>query len=171
MRTTVLLLGWILATAAALAQSANSAHTLKFDSAASRPPAILADVAWLEGHWTGTGFGAHVEEIWTGVDGQSLLGMFRLVQAGQPRVYEIVVIVEEGGSLAMRLKHFTGELKGWEEKDKFITFPLVKLEPNTAYFDGLTYRLEAGGTLRVWLVVGHKDAPETEEELIFQRVK
>ncbi len=172
MKITGLLLGWLMVAATALAQSANSPHTLQLDPAAPRPAAKLADVAWFEGHWTGTGFGGRTEEIWTGLDGQSLLGMFRLVQAGQPRVYEIITIVEEGGSLVMRLKHFTGALKGWEEKDKFVSFPLVKLEPNAAYFGGLTYRLEPGGdTLRVWLTVGHNDQPSTEEELVYHRVK
>jgi hypothetical protein len=171
MRKLLLLLAAAGAAAVAGGQSANSTHTLRLDASAPRPAAKLTDIAWLEGHWAGTGFEAKVEEIWTGLDGRSLLGLFRLVQDGQPRVYEIITVVEEEGSLVMRLKHFNGALKGWEEKEKFVSFPLVKLEPHAAFFDGLTYRLEAGGdTLRVWLVVGHKDGPLQEEEIIYHRL-
>ncbi len=170
MKRTVLLF-LLAAGATAFAQTSASTHTLKLADPALRPPAKLADLGWLAGHWTGTGFGARVEEIWTGVDGQSLLGMFRLVKAGQPQVYEIITIVEEGGSLEMRLKHFTDAMKGWEEKDNFVSFPLVKLEGCTAWFDGMTYQLDPDGTLRVWLLVGHKDAPPQEEELVFHRVR
>ena len=151
-------------------QSANSPHTLRLDDPAHRPAARLADLAWLEGRWAGSGFEAKVEEIWTAVDGQSLLGMFRLVKDGQPRVYEIITIVEEEGSLVMRLKHFTGALKGWEEKEKFVSFPLVKAAGHTAWFDGMTYQLDADGTLRVWLLVGHKDGPSQEEEIVYRRL-
>ena len=172
MKITGLLLGFLVASVAAMAQAANSAHTLKLEAGTPRPPAKLIDVAWLEGHWIGTGFDAKIEEVWTGLDGRSLLGMFRLVQDGQPRVYEIITVVEEEGSLVMRLKHFSGALKGWEEKEQFVSFPLVKLEPGAAWFSGLTYRREDGGdTLRVWLTVGHKDRPATEEELVYHRVK
>lgn len=168
MRTQLLLL-FLGATVALSAQTAVSPHTLKLDDPTRRPPAKLADLDWLEGRWDGTGFGARAEEIWTGVDGQSLLGMFRLVKDGSPLFYEIIVIVEEAGSLVMRLKHFDSTLKGWEEKEVFVSFPLVKLEGRTAWFEGLTYSRGDDDKLRVWLLQKSKDGAAKEAEFVFER--
>lgn len=151
------------------AQTPLSWHTVKLDDPAKRPPAKLADLDWLTGHWVGTGFGARAEEIWTAVDGQSLVGLFRLVKDGRAQVYEIITVVADGDSLDMRLKHFNSTLKGWEEKDAFVSFPLVKLEGRTAWFDGMTYQLEADGTLRVWLMQGAKEGPPQEVEIVYRR--
>lgn len=116
---------------------------MKLDDRAKRPPAKLDDLAWLTGHWVGIGFGA--------------------------QVYEIITVVADGSSLGMRLKHFTGSLKSWEEKEAFVSFPLVKLEGRTAWFDGMTYQLDADGTLRVWLTQGLKEGPPEEGEIVSHR--
>lgn len=151
------------------AQSPSSTHTYKLDAPAHRPAAKLAALAWFEGHWTANDSGTTADEIWTGVNGASLLGMFRIVKDGKVQLYEIITVVETGGSLEMRLKHFSGAMKGWEEKEKFVSFPLVKLEGRTAWFDGITYQLDADGTLRVWLLEGRKGAPPEEAEFVFHR--
>jgi hypothetical protein len=49
--------------------------------------------------------------------------MYRLVRDRKPIFYELLTIVEENGSLMLRLKHFN--LTGWEDKLKTIDFPLV----------------------------------------------
>jgi hypothetical protein len=154
------------------AQSANSSHTLRLAAEAAPPAATLADFAWLAGHWEGTGFGgAHVEEFWTPPRGTSMAGVFRLVGGDRAQVYEILALVPVGNSVEMRLKHFTRELKGWEQKDDFVRFRLVKREPHAAYFDGLTYRLEADGVLRVWLVTKDRDGATTEQEMSYRRLR
>jgi Domain of unknown function (DUF6265) len=172
MKTAVLAL--LAATALALsaaAQSANSTHTLKLDAGAVSPPARLEDFAWLAGHWVGTGFGgAHVEEIWTPPEGSSMSGMFRLVSQGAAQVYELCVLLPVDDTVELRLKHFTRDLKGWEEKADFVTFRLVRLAPGEACFDGLTFRLgDAGATLRVWLVTKSRTGEVAEQEMIFWR--
>jgi len=148
-----------------------SSHVLKLDAAAPRAMAKLADVAWLIGHWRGKGFGGDIEETWLAPNGSSMAGLFRLMNGGQAQIYEIFTIVEEEGSLALRLKHFTGALKAWEDKETLVNFPLVKLEPRAAYFAGLTYKLEGGDTLRVWLSVGKPGDLPKQEQLVYQRVK
>ena len=156
---------------AAAAQSANSAHTLRLAEGAAPPPARLADFAWLAGHWVGTGFGgAHVEEIWTAPEGTSMAGMFRLVSKGAAQVYELCLLLPAGDTVELRLKHFTRDLKGWEEKADHVTFRLVRIAPGEACFEGLTFRLDDGGaTLRVWLVTKSRDGATTEQEMVFQR--
>lgn len=172
MKTTVLRL-LALATLAltAAAQSANSAHTLKLDEGTASPSARLDDFAWLAGHWVGTGFGgAHVEEIWTPPEGTSMSGMFRLVSKGAAQVYELCVLLPVDNTVELRLKHFTRELKGWEEKADFVTFRLVRVAPGEACFEGLTFRLDEGGAmLRVWLVTKSRTGEVVEQEMVFRR--
>lgn len=38
---------------------------------------------------------------------------------------------------------------GWEERDEVVSFPLVKVEPETLWFDGLTMRQVADDSQRV----------------------
>ncbi|MBA4137707.1 MAG: hypothetical protein C0518_10360 [Opitutus sp.] len=151
-------------------QTANSPHTLSLAEGAAPAKATLADFAWLTGHWVGTGFGgADVEEIWTAPNGTSMQGMFRMVRNGRAQVYEMVVLLPVGDTVEMRLKHFTAELKAWEEKEKWVTFRLVKHEANEACFEGLTFRGEDdGNTLRVWLVTS-QGADRTEQEMVYRR--
>lgn len=158
--------------ARATAAAPNSTHTLKLAEGAAPAPATLADFAWLAGHWKGTGFGgAQVEEIWTAPDGASMCGMFRMTRDGLAQVYEFVLLVPVGDSVEMRLKHFTSELRGWEEKEKWVTFRLVKRTPTELCFEGLTFRLEdEGQTLRAFLVTSSK-GQSAEQELVYRRVR
>lgn len=78
---------------------------------------------------------------------------------------------EENGSLTLKLKHFDAAMKGWEEKDKFVEFRLVKLEPRAAYFHGLTYRLNEDDSMDVFVVVSQKDGTKREEKFEFKRSK
>ena len=68
------------------------------------------------------------------------MGMYRLVLNGKPSFYEFIHLAEERGSLVMKLKHFNADLTAWEEKDRFVTVPLVKLGVNEAWFSGTHVR-------------------------------
>ena len=46
------------------AQSRHTEHTVRLDSGMASPPATLADVAWIQGHWRGPGLGGISEEFW-----------------------------------------------------------------------------------------------------------
>jgi hypothetical protein len=56
----------------------------------------------------------------------------------------------------LRLKHFHGSMKGWEEKDKTIDFPLVKVEANRVYFDGMTFERVGADQLNVYVMIGDR---------------
>jgi hypothetical protein len=153
----------------ALGQTQGSANVLRLDKKAERPKATVADVAWLAGHWTGEGLGGACEEWWSPPAAGSVMGVFRFMKADKVVFYEILTVVEDGGSLVMRLKHFHGDLKGWEEKDKAVDFPLVKLTPTEAFFDGLTYRKLPDGSLRAYVLIRRKDGTVKEEGFHFRR--
>lgn len=70
------------------------------------------------------------------------MGMFRQAHInGAVKFYEFYLFVEVERSLALRIKHFTPALKGWEEKEIYEEFTLVAFDENAVYFDGLTYAL------------------------------
>lgn len=156
------------AVSAAQAQSRHTANTLKLDGP-GRPPATIADVAWLAGTWRGEALGGQVEEIWSHPSGGAMMGMFKLLRVGRPGLYEFELIVEEEGSLTLKLKHFNADLASWEEKEEYVSFPLVKLEEGAAWFGGLTYRLTAPGRLQVFVAMDHGEGVH-EAELSFLAV-
>jgi hypothetical protein len=130
----------VLVAAAQAQEQGSTTNTLKLAEGAPRPPARVADLAWLEGRWTGKGLGGRIEESWSGPDGGAMLGYFRLVKDGKPVFYVILTLLENEGSVEMRLKHVNPDMTGWEEKNGFVTFKLVKHDDTGAYFSGLTFR-------------------------------
>lgn len=106
------------------------------------PPATIDDIAWLAGRWTGEGLGGLSEEVIAPGAGGQMMGMFRQAEMdGAVKFYEFYLFVETEGSLALRIKHFTPALHGWEEKEDYEEFALVAIEETAVYFDGLTYAL------------------------------
>ena len=147
-------------------------HTLALDPEGKMRAATVADVGWLTGQWRGEGFGGTVEEIWAAPLGGAMVGMFRLVKPQGPVFYELLTMVEEQGSLALRLKHFQPDLTGWEEKEgsTAVVFPLVKLAPKAAYFRGLTFEKTEENTLVITLALRSKDGTLREEKFSLHRV-
>lgn len=139
--------------APAAAQTVQTEHTLAREEGSPPPAASMADVAWLAGRWVGEGLGAAVEEVWLPPAGGDMVGVFRLVRTGSPRFYELVTLVEEEGSLVLRLKHFGPDLVGWEAKDESVSFPLVRRDADTLWFDGLTIRRVGADRMRIWVAL------------------
>ena len=119
---------------------ASANETRSMPQVAASPKATIADAAWVAGRWLGEGFDAVVEEVMSPPAGNAMIGHFRIVGKAGPSMYELVQIREEGGSLVYRVKHFNPDLTGWEEKDKTVDFPLVAVEREALYFDGLTIK-------------------------------
>lgn len=145
-------------------------ETLQLKEGESSPKASLSQVAWIAGQWTGEAFGGTAEEIWSKPLGSSMMFVFRLVADGEVSFYEAGHIQELDDSLILQLKHFDGNLRGWEEKDETIDFKLVKLEKNKVYFEGLTMELISQDQMNVTVLI--EQGGETEEVLFaYKRVK
>lgn len=147
-----------------------TANTMRASAGAAGPPATLDQMTWLIGHWKGTGLGGVSEEMWSAPAGGVMMGMYRLVIAGKPSFYEFIHLAEENGTLVMKLKHFNADLTAWEEKDKFVTFRLVKIGANEAHFDGLTFRRSVD-RLQIFLALRDKEGKVREEEFRLDRVR
>jgi len=135
-------------------------NVLRLSSPDAMPAATLADVSWLAGHWRGEMFGGTAEALWAPPMGGSMMGAYRLVENGEVTFYEFITIVEEAGSLVMKIKHFRPDLTGWEEKDEMIEFPLVKVTPNEIFFDALTYRRTSENTRQGFILVKGEEGVE-----------
>jgi hypothetical protein len=105
------------------------------------PPTVSIDeLAWLAGHWRGEGLGGQSEEFISPPLNGQVIGMFRQTKAdGSLLFYEFYQFAEEQGSVMLRIKHFNPDFTGWESKDASVEFPLVAVEQNAVYFDGLTF--------------------------------
>lgn len=114
------------------------AHVKHLPEGAESPKGTLADVAWMAGHWRGEALGGIAEEVWSAALGGSMMGSFKLARGEAVQFYELQTISEEGGTLVFRLKHFHSDMKGWEEKDEVVEYPLVEVTQDTVYFSGLT---------------------------------
>ena len=122
------------------------------------PPgqARVQALAWLTGYWQGKGLGGQVEEFWGDPIGDRMLGLFTLRNNDELAFSEHMSIVEEAGSLTLKVKHFDANFVGWETKADYVRFPLVKLGDNEAWFDGLTLRRE-DRSLTIYLVIAQDD--------------
>lgn len=138
-------------------------NTMQLSEGQESPSASLNNVAWIEGHWTGEAFGGTAEEIWSAPMGESMMFVFRLVNDNKVSFYEIGHIQQLGNSLILQLKHFDGNLKGWEDKIETVDFKLVKLEKNKVYFEGLTMELVDKNHMNVYVLI--EENGETEEIL------
>lgn len=126
-------------------------------------------LSWLEGCWTGIGFGAVVEECWIQGPSGRLTGMFQMLnEDGTQNFTEIFVLGLFDGKPAMRLKHFDTNLIGWEEGPEYVDFPVTALTPNTVTFEGLIYDYDSAGTLTVTLDV-HTEAGIRQETIVYRR--
>jgi hypothetical protein len=166
----LLLLMCVLISSSVLAQERYTENTLKLGSGKEPPVAKIEDVSWLAGNWSGEAMGGVSEEIWSLPKGGAMMGMYRFVKKDKTIFYELMTIVEEKGSLVLRLKHFSPSLVGWEEKDKTVNFQLVSKTANAVYFEGMTYKREGDNSVTIFLATKQKDGTVSEEKFIHNRV-
>lgn len=145
-------------------------HTLGAAEGAAGVPAAVADLAWLAGHWQGPGLGGLIEEVWSPPLGGGMMGSFRLVREDSVAFYEIFTLTAPDGRPEIRLKHFDPDLTGWEERAEVVRFPLLRVEPGAAWFDGLTFRRAGPDELRVFLAFRRDDGTAREEAITYYRV-
>lgn len=134
------------------------------------PEAFIHQVAWLEGHWKAEALGGIADEYWSQPAGNAMMGMFRLLRNDRTQFYEMLTITEEEGSLLLRIKHFHPDLKGWEEKDETVNFPLVKINEKGVWFDGLTILKISSDKLMVYVRSVSGDGTSSELMFPYKRV-
>lgn len=99
-----------------------------------------------------------------------MVGTFRMVKDDSLTFSEFFYLIQTEQGTVLRVKHFNPDFTGWEEKDKSVDFPLIKVEGKTAWFHGLTYATQPDGSLRVFVAMKSKDDSFREAQFHFQRV-
>lgn len=140
---------------------------LRLSDSVKQGKGSLSQISWLAGYWTGTGLGGNCEELWMPSNDSSMHGIFRFATKGELNFTEYMVIEEKEGSLRVKIKHFGDGVKPWEEKERWVEFPLVKVDGQTAWFNGLTY-MRKGDTL--WIKLAMKSEGKSwVEEFVFRK--
>lgn len=124
--------------------------------------ASIAQVAFLQGDWSGPMGQDYAQEIWSAPQGDSVIGCFRWVKAdGKLSMAELLTITQENGSLVLRMRHHNGRLEGWKsevETNTAMTLVLREIEGSRAVFANLgkggdvaqvSYTVTDGDTLRI----------------------
>lgn len=150
-----------------ISTTAFSQEVLTLDSTTMKQKHQLSELAWLTELWTGEGLGGTCDEIWMPQMDNAMQGIFRYSKDGKVVFTEYMIIEQLDSNISLKLKHFNKDLSPWEEKDKWITFELIKIEGTTAYFNGLTYsRKEDELTIKLNLHSGDK---KWVEEFTFKK--
>lgn len=168
MRRTVIALLTLLLAAPVAGQMQQTEHTFKLDDADGRPPATLDDVAWLVGSWSGPAFGGTAEEVWNPPSAGSMVGMFKLMQSDEVSFYELLLIVEEEGTLNLKVKHFNADFSAWEEKADYINFRFISADEDAIHFSGISFYRITPDELHVYLAL-HKGDTVREHKLVYIR--
>lgn len=109
----------------------------------------IEQLGWLTGYWEGEGLGGKAVEMIAPAESGQMMGAFRHDGGdGGPKFYEFYLFAESEESLVLRIKHFTPDLIGWEEKAEFVEFPLVAVEKEAVYFDGVSFVLTGEGEMQ-----------------------
>jgi len=151
------------------AQVKNTENTLKLAEGTAGEKATITEMEWIAGSWVGTGLGGVSEETWSKPAGGIMVGTYRLIKDEKPAFYEMMWMMEQEGSIILRLKHFSPSLVGWEEKDKSVDFKFVKREGKRVHFNGLTFENAGGGEMNIYLALRQKDGTLKEEAFKMKR--
>ena len=135
-------------------------------------PATAMDfskLSWLQGCWSGPGFGGTISECWVRSTDQVYTSVFQLEVDGKLAFTEIVSLAEFEQPGQMRVRHFTPGFEQWEsDKGSYQSFELREIGDNYILFEGLEYRLE-GDELSVALDIRNKDGTATTHRFVLTR--
>ena len=150
-------------------QTAVTEHTVRLDDPEKRPAATLDDVSWLVGSWTGEAFGGTFEEVWNPPSLGSMIGFFKFMGDEAVGFYEILLLVEEEGSLSLKVKHFNPDFTAWEEKEDYVDFRFVSADDDVIHFSGISFYRMSRNEIHAWIRMRNGDRI-TEEKLVYRRV-
>lgn len=125
----------------------------------------MAGLAFLTGRWTATTEQGFQEETWSPVQGDSMIGTFRVVAGGKMVFSEYWSVELKDGTLVLLIKHFDAGLVGWEAKQESTRLPVTSLAQNSVVFsDGkVTLRYERRGDMLIAALTHVRDGkPSTE---------
>lgn len=101
-------------------------------SSFARPPATVADVAWMTGNWAGNLGPNHLEENWIKGEGGSIAAMVRMTRDGATSMFEMITIEEVEGSLVLHIQQWNPGMVARTESPQ--EMELVEVTENSVKF-------------------------------------
>ncbi|MGH9575298.1 MAG: DUF6265 family protein [Candidatus Acidiferrales bacterium] len=89
--------------------------------ATSVKPASLADLGWLQGHWTGEWGPRTATQIWTAPRAGVMLGTLQIVENNKTSDVEFFMIRQTARGVEYRVLHFTSSMKPWAPATLFLS--------------------------------------------------
>ncbi len=130
---------------------------MSVDSSYVYPTDITVDqLNWIAGSWIGEGLGGQCEEIWSPPKNGHMLCLFRFDQEGELVFSEHCSISEQEDGIHYRVRHFSADFSAWEDEETYVDFPLIRLDGQTAYFEGATIN-RTEDTLTIYVMIDSKD--------------
>jgi len=124
----------ILCLAVFLAWSSLAVSSTQETTASLPHHAVLTDFSWLAGRWEGHLGPMTAEQVWLAPKNGTMQGFFRLTNEEKTVVIELFTLRETPDGIAMYFRHFSTELKPWEETDAY-RLNLTKSDATTFRFD------------------------------------
>jgi hypothetical protein len=112
----------------------SAAHPSQSTSPSPQKAAKLEDFSWLAGRWEGKLGPLTAEQEWMAPRNGTMQGFFRLTDNEKTIVLELFTIRETPTGIDFYFRHFSPELKPWEEKEAY-HLTLSKSEGGVFRFD------------------------------------
>ena len=112
----------------------NAARQSQTASPAPQKAAKLEDFSWLAGRWQGNLGPLTAEQEWMAPRNGTMQGFFRLTDSEKTVVIELFTIRETPNGIEFYFRHFSPELKPWEEKEAYHLM-LAKSDAGVFRFD------------------------------------
>ena len=154
-----------------IAAPASAQETRSAVPGARPAPASVNDFAWLKGEWIGEGLDQQLYENYSAPVGGQISAHFYAAKDGKPSFYEFEMISQTGDTVEYRVRHFNPDMSAWEDKAKFMRFPLVAAERNAWYFDGLTIRRTGPDRMDHIVRLRSKEGIEKEATFHYHRIR
>jgi hypothetical protein len=129
--------------------------------------ATLADMKGLEGDWIAANGAAGFSAPVAG----EIVGHLLLATDTGPRVQELWILRPDAGSVLVRQKHYSPDLKDREDKDAWGSRKLVAHDPGHLYFENLTFVTKGDSMDLLVRIAGQNGAAPTMLTYNFKRVK
>jgi len=145
---------------------------VRFKAEGEAPPqASLRAVDWFVGAWQGEVFGGSVEHIVLPERANQIPGLVRLWNGEGLSAYELSSFLPVDGSLTYRNRHFGADLVAWQDRTDYVDRPLVAIEGDTLYFDGITFAPNGTDKAVVAFVLTAEDGTQRKHVVHYTRTR
>ena len=126
----------------------------------------LEHLSWMRGLWVEQYGDRRCEEIWSGPDADTMMGMFRWANEGEVSFFEFMTIRLSDTAVELHAKHFHPTLVAWEDRQLFQAFVLTEYVAGKAVFAAQDSVPEQPGPCGGWLVYERVSEDRLDVQLI-----